>query len=114
MKPAQAIRLAGSQARLHAIFWRAGYFITKQAISLWAVKGEIPPKRQLQLRQMRPWWFKRRANGMVKNPKPKQPPANLASAPGIRKIRRGGRKGKPATQGPPFRPKTYGDPETQI
>ncbi len=114
MKPAQAIHLAGgTQAHLQAVFKAGRFEISKQAISLWVRKGVLPPRRELQLRRLRPWWFRRR-NGMVKNPKPRQPPANLASAPGIRKVRKGGAAKKKPTIGPPFRPKTYGDPETQI
>jgi len=115
MKPAQAIRLAGSQTRLHAIFVKGGFKISKQAVSLWAAAGGLPPKRELQLRRLRPWWFKRR-NGMIRDPKPKQPPDNLAAAPGIRKVRKGGamKKRRPEAKGPPFRPKVYGDPESTI
>jgi hypothetical protein len=114
MKPADAIRRAGSQALLHAIFEKAGHTLSKQAISLWAVKGEIPPKRELQLRRMRPWWFKRRVNGMVKQyPKPKRPPANLdqTRARQGKPPKKGGRAGKKQIKGPPFLPHTPSETE---
>ena len=118
MKPAQAIRLAGSQTRLHAIFVKGGFKISKQAVSLWAAAGGLPPKRELQLRRLRPWWFARRkrGNGVIRNPKPKQPPDNLAAAPGIRKVRKGGAMKKRRAQppGPPFLPGSQGNPETKL
>jgi hypothetical protein len=113
MKPSKAVTLAGGkQADLQRIFEKGRCPVTKQAVQQWVRRGILPPRRELQLRRIRPHWFE--ANGMGKPikikpqyPPPKRPPNNLAEA----RARRG--KTKKAV-GPPFRPKVYGDPETQI
>lgn len=93
---------------------RRGIVVSKQAVSLWAKEDRLPARRELQLQRIRPWWYEGEGNGVAQMKTPrtkKKPPANLRESQ--RKGGRGGkRKAKP--EGPPFLPKTYGDPETQI
>jgi len=96
---------------LMAVFLKGGFTISKQAVSLWARTDTLPARRELQLRRLRPWWFRdRKVNGMAmrrstpaKVEKPKSPklrkkrPANLAEAEKIK--------------GPPFRGRSPSETE---
>ena len=55
----QALKKAGSQQALADVFAEGGKKtrVTRQAVVQWAAKGEIPPLRLYQLRELRPQWF---------------------------------------------------------
>ena len=108
----EAITLAGGrQADLVRVFCEAGYGISKQAVSLWVTNDRMPDAWRWRLAGIKPKWFRRSKVAKVKNfPKPKK--STEAGVPGASKKRSKGSKMAP--KGPPFRPKVYGDPETQL
>jgi len=113
MQPATAVKFAGGrQVDLIRVFADGGIRVTKQSVSDWCKAGKFPALRQYQLRTICPKWFR---NGVpmpkpVKNPKPRLPPANLASS----KAKPRGKGSKMNPKGAPFRPGVNGDQDTKI
>lgn len=103
----------GRQIDLLAVFTQAGLTLSKQAVNQWVKNGgDLPTDRIWQLRRLRPEWFRRSA--MAKMP-PSYPKPKRQTTAAIEKARKArGKPSKLTPKGPPFRPKTYGDPETSI
>lgn len=53
LEPSEAIRLAGSIRDLAELL-----DVRRQAVEKWLKDGKIPPRRLLELMQMKPRWFK--------------------------------------------------------
>jgi hypothetical protein len=58
MTPQEAIERAGSQAELMRLFSNAGWPVSRQAVSNWLARKELPPARILQLQRLKPRWFR--------------------------------------------------------